>query len=123
MLVYKCECDCTKCNDLNPQINQIWSSIPVNTYNISAYTCNQIQLLTTFGGSGSLECNDNTDSIEFEVLPNNYTMRTLFGNGDPELSNECCDISNPYRVCNAPDKQSDIDALCKNLGYANAYVI
>ena len=122
---------CAKCNDLDPQTNQVvFTTIPVNTFDISGYTCGQIKLLTTFGGQGNLHCTDEPNSITFEVLkdpndgwPANYThaMRVLFGGGPPVISGDCCNSTNPYNVCNAPDQEPDLIELCKNLGYSNAY--
>ena len=77
--------------------------------------------MTSFGTQGQLKCTDSVDTIEFD-MQSPHAMRVKFGGGPPEYSSKCCSASNPRRVCNAPDKQTDIDELCRNLGYERAYV-
>eukprot|EP01084_Bolivina_argentea_P166453 288962_1 len=109
---------CAKCTHLNPQQQVMFTTTPVNTFDISVYTCNQIKYLTAYGGQGDLSCSDTSNSITFQ-MSNGGAMRVLFGGGPAVVSGICCDSSNRQRVCNAPDKQADIDQLCRNLGYSS----
>eukprot|EP01084_Bolivina_argentea_P166450 288956_1 len=75
-----CVSTCAKCSNLDQQTQIIFTTTPVNTFDISAYTCGQIKYLTAFGGQGDLSCSDTSNSITFQ-MSNSGSMRVLFGGG------------------------------------------
>eukprot|EP01084_Bolivina_argentea_P166449 288954_1 len=73
---------CAKCSNLDQQTQIVFTTTPVNTFDISQYTCGQIKYLTAFGGQGDLSCSDTSNSITFQ-MSNSGAMRLLFGTTTP----------------------------------------
>eukprot|EP01083_Nonionella_stella_P250264 864509_1 len=105
-----------QCDDLNPQTQIVWGTSTVTTYDISSYTLGQIKYITS-GTGDTLPCaNPDATSIGFSSTSG---IRVLFGGG-PVGEDKCCDSSNPRGICNLPNKQNDLNELCRNLGYSSS---
>eukprot|EP01084_Bolivina_argentea_P135868 239335_1 len=111
---------CAQCDDLNPQTQIVWGTSTVTTYDISSYTLGQIKYITSDTGD-TLPCtNPHGTTIRFGGGQSTSGIRVLFGGG-PVGEDKCCDSSNPRGICNLPNKQNDINELCRNLGYSSSF--
>lgn len=108
-----------KCADLQTT-SRIWG-LQASGINVSKYTRNTLQWIGVYHSS-DFYCRDQPGGIEFGSRY--QTVRAMLGNRVQTASHKgCCSASRPTDVCNAMDKNAEVDKLCKQMGFNSGTLV
>jgi len=113
-----------KCEDMLVKY-QVWGKDAVGL-DVAKYTGRSMKWIGCNGDgceTSSFYCDDDVDGQGF-VFGSTGTLRALLGKEIPKAaSTGCCSPASKDSVCNAMNEETDIQALCENLGYTRGTLL